>query len=83
MNGISSFITSMTRPDAMAPIVALEATVTGGRTIQAKKRGGKDEARERLIEESTGAVVWLGGVKFLNYLGINRCGCLAWWCKIP
>ena len=69
MNGISSFITSMTKPEAMAPIVALEATVTGGRTVQAKKRGGKDEARERLIEESTGAIVWLGGVKFLNYLG--------------
>ena len=69
INGISSFITSMTRPDAMAPIVALEATVTGGRTLQAQKRGGKDEARERLIEETTGAVVWLGGVKFLNHLG--------------
>lgn len=69
MNGVSKFITSMTKPDAMAPIIGLEATVTGGRTIQAQKRGGKDEARERLIEESTGAVVWLGGVKFLNYLG--------------
>ena len=69
MNGVSRFITSMTRPDAMAPIVALEATVTGGRTLQAQKRGGKDEARERFIEETTGAVVWLGGVKFLNHLG--------------
>ena len=66
---VANIITSMTRPDAMAPIVALEATVTGGRTLQAKKRGGKDEARERLIEESTGAVVWLGGVKVLNSIG--------------
>lgn len=60
----------MTKSDAMAPIIGLEATVTGGRTIQAQKRGGKDEARERLIEETTGAVVWLGGVKVINdYVG--------------
>lgn len=60
----------MTKADAMAPIIGLEATVTGGRTLQAHKRGGKDEARERLIEETTGAVVWLGGVKVINdYIG--------------
>lgn len=62
----ATFITRMTRPDALEPIIALETTVTGGRTIQAAKRGGKDEARERFIEEATGAVVWLGGVKFIN-----------------
>ena len=66
----ATFITRMTRPDALEPIIALETTVTGGRTIQAAKRGGKDEARERFIEEATGAVVWLGGVKVLNdYVG--------------
>lgn len=60
----------MTRPDAMEPIIALESTVTGGRTLQAYKRGGEDEARERLIEEATGAVVWIAGVKVLNdYVG--------------
>lgn len=60
----------MTKPDALAPIIGLEATVTGGRTLQAQKRGGKDEARERLIEETTGALVWLGGVKVINdYVG--------------
>ena len=68
-NGLSNFITKMTKVDAMGPIVALEATVTIGRTIQAYKRGGFDEARERAIEETTGAVVWLWGVKGLNYLG--------------
>ena len=56
----------MTRPDAIEPVIALEATVTGGRTVQAHKRGGENEARERLIEETTGAVVWLGGVKVIN-----------------
>ena len=68
-SNISKFITKMTKADAMAPIVALEATVTVGRTIQAYKRGGFDEARERGIEETTGAVVWLGGVKTLNHAG--------------
>lgn len=70
MFNATSLITRMTRPDALEPIIALETTVTGGRTIQAAKRGGKDEARERFIEEATGAVVWLGGVKVLNdYVG--------------
>ena len=66
---IAKVVTYMTRADAMAPIVALEATVTTGRTIQAYKRGGMEEARERAIEETTGAVVWIGGVKSLNALG--------------
>lgn len=66
---MAGFITSMTKADALAPIVALEATVTGGRTIQAYKRGGKEEARERIIEETTGAIVWLWGVDILNKQG--------------
>ena len=66
---ITKFVTYMNKPDTMGPVIGLEATVTGGRTIQAQKRGGKHEARERLIEESTGAIVWLGGVKLLNKLG--------------
>ncbi|MCQ2738597.1 MAG: hypothetical protein MJ237_00050 [bacterium] len=65
----SRFISKMTKTDALAPIIALEVTVVGGRTIQAYKRGGQDEARERLIEESMGSIVWLFAVKFFNYLG--------------
>ncbi len=65
----ANVITGMTKADALAPIIALETTVTGGRTIQAHKRGGKDESRERLIEETTGAIVWLFGVQALNYVG--------------
>ncbi|MCQ2744686.1 MAG: hypothetical protein MJ230_07860 [bacterium] len=68
-SGLAKAITLMTKADALAPIVALEATVTGGRTIQAYKRGGKEEGRERIIEETTGAIVWLWGVKVLNELG--------------
>jgi len=66
---VSKFITKMTKADALAPVIALEATVTVGRTIQAYKRGGWDEARERGIEETTGAIVWLYGVNVLNKLG--------------
>ena len=66
VNNLANIVTRMTRPDAIEPVIALEATVTGGRTVQAQKRGGENEARERLIEETTGAVVWLGGVKVIN-----------------
>lgn len=65
----SSLITKMTKNDAMAPIVALEATVIAGRTYQAYKRGKWDEARERFIEESMGSIVWLCGVATMNKLG--------------
>lgn len=68
-SGLARAITAMTKADALAPIIALEATVTGGRTIQAYKRGGKEEGRERIIEETTGAIVWLWGVKVLNEIG--------------
>ena len=59
----------MTKADALAPIIALEATVVGGRTYQAYRRGQWDEARERFIEETTGSVVWLFGVGVLSKLG--------------
>ena len=49
-----------------APLVLLECFVTGGRTLQAAKRGGFDEARERLTEESVGAFFWFCGVKAFN-----------------
>lgn len=50
----------------LAPLILLESFVTGGRTIQAHKRGGFDEARERLTEESIGAAFWFAGVKVFN-----------------
>ncbi len=66
---LSTIITKMTKADAMPPIIALESVVVAGRTYQAYKRGKMDEARERFIEESSGSVVWLGGVWFLNKIG--------------
>lgn len=51
---------------AMLPLIGLECFVTGGRTIQAYKRGGFDEARERFTEEAIGAAFWFAGVKVFN-----------------
>ncbi len=50
----------------LAPVILLECFVTGGRTINAQKRGGFIEARERFTEEIIGALFWFGGVKALN-----------------
>ncbi len=68
-NALRKTITAVTKNDAMLPIVALEAAVVAGRTEKAYKRGGVTEARERVIEETSGSVVWLGGVKAFNWLG--------------
>ncbi len=52
----------------LAPLILLESFVTGGRTIQAHRRGGFDEARERLTEEAIGAGFWFAGVKVFNHI---------------
>lgn len=62
-------ITTLGKSGTLLPIILLETTVTGGRTIQAYKRDGYTEARERFCEESIGAVFWLWGVKMFNKLG--------------
>ena len=54
--------------DGFLPVIALEAFVEAGRTYQAYQRGGFDEARERITEEFSGAVFWLGGVTALNWV---------------
>lgn len=51
---------------SLAPLIMLECFVTGGRTLQAYKRGGFEEARERFTEESIGAAFWFAGVKMFN-----------------
>lgn len=52
--------------DALLPIALLETTVIAGRSYQAYKRGGMTECRERLIDESITAVVWLYIISWLN-----------------
>lgn len=61
-------IVSAMASEGFLPVIALEAFVEAGRTYQAYKRGGFDEARERITEEFSGAVFWLGGVTGLNWL---------------
>ena len=51
---------------SLAPVIFLECFVTGGRTLNAQKRGGFIESRERFTEEVIGALFWFGGVKVLN-----------------
>lgn len=62
-----NFVSKMAS-DGFLPVIALEAFVEGGRTYQAYQRGGFDEARERITEEFSGAVFWMGGVTALNYV---------------
>ena len=52
----------------LAPLILLESTVISGRTYQAHKRGGFYEARERVTEESLGAIFWFSGVQGFNKL---------------
>lgn len=61
------FVTGMANR-GLGPLILLESFVTGGRTIQAHKRGGFDEARERFTEEAIGAGFWFAGVKVFNYI---------------
>lgn len=65
---LSRNIVKQAASDGFLPVIALEAFVEGGRTYQAYQRGGFDEARERITEEFSGAVFWLGGVTALNWL---------------
>lgn len=64
-NSVKNFIRGI-EVRSLAPVIFLECFVTGGRTINAEKRGGFIEARERLTEELIGAIFWFGGVKALN-----------------
>jgi len=67
-NVMSRNLVKQMASDGFLPVIALEAFVEGGRTYQAYQRGGFDEARERITEEFSGAVFWLGGVTALNAL---------------
>ena len=65
---LRKFVTKLDIKGAVLPVLLLEATVTGGRTYQAYKRDGFVEARERLTEESLGAIFWLFGAAMAGYL---------------
>ena len=55
-------------PNAVIPILAIEAGVTLGRTYEAAKTGGKKEATERFVEQGVSAAVWWWGVQAIRNL---------------
>jgi len=63
-------ISALSKPasDSLVPTAALEVFVTGGRGLSAYKRGGKDEFRERFIDDTASALFWMKGVDIFNAL---------------
>ena len=59
----------LSNPDSLATTIALETSVTGGRGINAYKRGGKNEFRERFTDDVVSAVFWMKGVDIFNKIG--------------
>lgn len=66
---ISKITSKLQNSKSVLPILLVESAVITGRSYQGFKRGGKDELRERVFEETATAAIWLGGVKALNKLG--------------
>ncbi len=64
-----NLIKTLGNSDSLLSTVALETFVTGGRGINAYKRGGEDEFRERFTDDVVSAVFWMKGVDFFNSLG--------------
>ena len=67
--GARGFVRTLANPDALASTIMLESTVTGGRGIQAYKRGGFPEFRERFTDDIVSAVFWMKGVDLFNKIG--------------
>ncbi len=75
--GRTKALSTLMNPDKILPVAAIEVAATLGRTYHGYKRGGEEEGRERLREETTGAVFWLFGQKVLNSIGDfigKKCG---------
>ena len=68
-NIVKNTVSVLGNSSELAPVIMLEGTVTGGRTYQAYKRGGKTEALERVREESIAAFFWIFGVELFNKIG--------------
>ena len=62
-------IRKLSNPDSLMATVLLEGFVTGGRGINAYKRGGEDELRERVADDVVSAVFWMKGVDIFNSMG--------------
>ncbi|MCK7470127.1 MAG: hypothetical protein MZU95_04475 [Desulfomicrobium escambiense] len=63
---VQNAINLLDEPQGLLPVILLETAVTSGRSYQGAKRGGWIEFRERFVEESMAALIWLFGVKALQ-----------------
>ena len=53
---------------SLLPVAIKDSADIVGRTTMAKKEGGEHEARERLIEETSTSLVWLGGIPLSRWI---------------
>ncbi len=67
--GGREIVRTLANPDSLAATIVLESGVTGGRGINAYKRGGFHEFRERFTDDVVSAVFWMKGVDIFNKLG--------------
>ena len=67
--GLTKTLGTFYNPNAVLPTLVIETGVTLGRAKQASKRGGKQEATERLVEQGVSALVWVYGVQALKKAG--------------
>jgi len=67
--GGREILRTLSNPDSLASTVVLESFVTGGRSVNAYKRGGFYEFRERFTDDVVSAIFWMKGVDIFNTLG--------------
>ena len=67
--GGREIVRTLANPDSLAATIVLESGVTGGRGINAYKRGGFHEFRERFTDDVVSAVFWMKGVDIFNKIG--------------
>ncbi len=67
--GSREILRTIADPDSLAATILLESSVTGGRGINAYKRGGIPEFRERFTDDVVSAVFWMKGVDIFNKIG--------------
>ena len=67
--GARGVLRTLANPDSLASTIVLESFVTGGRSINAYKRGGFHEFRERFTDDVVSAVFWMKGVDIFNKIG--------------
>ncbi len=69
--GAREVLKTLANPDSLASTIFLESFVTGGRSINAYKRSGFYEARERFTDDVVSAFFWMKGVDIFNKIGNN------------